>query len=414
MTGPAAASSGARRRILLVAPNISRRMGGEGLKALQIHLELRALGHEVRQVAHARVRDEMARDYPELAIDYVEDTPLQVRLFRMKAGPLLALLNAWQLHRLAQAVAARFRPDLVHFTSPISPVLPYFRFPGFPVVIGPLNGNVSYPPAFAARDPRASGAKQAVIAALQWTLGRVFRGKHRATLLVAGGDRTARSLRLAGCSPRRFVPTLDSGIPDALVDRARFRQQGENFRFVHVGRLVGYKGCDLAIRAVAASDPRVTLDIIGDGEERGALERLAADLGVAARVTFHGWMTPGPAMYDRLGAYRGLLQPALAEANGIAYQEAMTLGLPILCLDWAGPRELLSKGEAVLVAPDGGEPAVVAALAEGMTHLATDPEAADRMSARARAKAEALGFRWRDLLSRWQDSYALAIAGRSA
>jgi len=74
----------------------------------------------------------------------------------------------------------------------------------------------------------------------------------------------------------------------------------------------------------------------------------------------------------------------------------------------------LSKGEAVLVAPDGGEPAVVAALAEGMTYLATDPEAADRMSARARAKAEALGFRWRDLLSRWQDSYALAIAGRSA
>ncbi len=125
-------------------------------------------------------------------------------------------------------------------------------------MIGPLNGNVSYPPAFAARDPAPAG-QAGVIAALQWTLGRVFRGKHRATLLVAGGDRTARSLRLAGCSPRRFVPTLDSGIPDALVDRARFRQQGENFRFVHVGRLVGYKGCDLAIRAVAASDPRVTL-----------------------------------------------------------------------------------------------------------------------------------------------------------
>ena len=118
------------RRILLVAPNISRHMGGEGLKALQIHLELRALGHIVRQVTHARVRDEMMRDYPDLDIVYVEDDALQAWLHRHGIKLGLALLNAWQLHRCALRTARRFAPWVVHFTSPISPVQPYFAFPG--------------------------------------------------------------------------------------------------------------------------------------------------------------------------------------------------------------------------------------------------------------------------------------------
>jgi len=395
------------RRVLLVAPNISRRMGGEGIKALQIHRELKAMGHDVRQVTHARVRDEMRADQPDLAIDYVEDGPTQVWLHRLRAKPLLALLNAWQLHRLAARVADGFDPDIVHFTSPISPVLPYFRMPGRSVVIGPLNGNVTHPPAFRDREPASKAIGAGILKPLQWLLGRLFRGKREALLLVSGGDRTVAALLLGGCDEGQLVRTLDCGIPDALVDRPRVVHAGVNRSFVHLGRLVPYKGCDLAIRALARADAGATLDIIGDGPSRGDLAALAQRLGLGERVRFIGWMPTGPALHDRLSGYRGLVMPSLAEANGIAFQEAMVLGLPVICIDWAGPQELLTADEAIMIPPDGDE-AVVAALAAAMDRLGQDGGFADRLAERARAKAMTLGFRWRDLLGRWQDVYRRA------
>lgn len=399
------------RRVLLVAPNISRRMGGEGIKALQIHRELKAMGHDVRQVTHARVRDEMRADQPDLAIDYVEDGPTQIWFHRLRAKPLLALLNAWQLHRLADRVAGEFQPDIVHFTSPISPVLPYFRMPGRAVVIGPLNGNVTHPPAFSNRESTSKAIGARVLRPMQWLLGRLFRGKRDALLLVSGGERTAQALKLGGCDEAQLVRTLDCGIPDALVDRPRVAHAGINRSFVHLGRLVPYKGCDLAIRALARSEAGTTLDIIGDGPTRSELMALAEQLGLGERVRFLGWMPTGPALYDRLSGYRGLVMPSLAEANGIAFQEAMVLGLPVICVDWAGPQELLTADEAIMI-PPAGEEAVIVALAVAMDQLGGDGAAADRLADRARAKAMALGFRWRDLLGRWQDVYRRARRDR--
>ncbi len=405
-------SPGDAGRVLLVAPNISRQMGGEGLKALQIHLELRAMGYQVRQVTHARVRAEMQRDQPDLDIDYLEDDVAQVTLHRMRLSPLLAVLNAWQLHRVARRAARAFRPHVVHFTSPISPVLPYFRMPEQAVVIGPLNGNVAHPPAFRDREPRSKAIGRRLLVPIQAVLGTLCRGKRDALLLVSGGERTIRALELGGCARDRMVPTLDCGIPDALVDRTRITHHGVNHRFVQLGRLVGYKACDLSIRAVATADPATTLDIIGDGDERPALEALVAELGLVDRVRFLGWLPAGPALYDRLADYRALVLPALAEANGIAFQEAMVLGLPVICVDWAGPKELLTGAEAIMIAPTSQD-AVVAGIAAAMDRLACDGAAADGLSARGHDRALALGFRWRDLLGRWQDVYRRAAPARA-
>ena len=141
----------------------------------------------------------------------------------------------------------------------------------------------------------------AILKPLQWLLGRSFRGKRDALLLVSGGDRTAAALLLGGCDEDRLIRTLDCGIPDALVDRPRVSHAGVNRSFVHLGRLVPYKGCDLAIRALARGDAGATLDIIGDGPSRGDLTALAERLGLGERVRFIGWMPTGPALHGPLG-----------------------------------------------------------------------------------------------------------------
>src|SRR5688500_19846256 len=55
-----------------------------------------------------------------------------------------------------------------------------------------------------------------------------------------------------------------------------------------VGRLTKQKGVDLLLRTLAKLPPGITLDVVGDGDERAALERLAGELNVRDRVRFHG------------------------------------------------------------------------------------------------------------------------------
>ena len=397
-----------RLKILLVAPNVSRKMGGEALKALQIHLGLRANGHHVRQIAHARVKHEMESDFPELSFDYVPDDLVQVWLNRLKIHPALAFINAWQLHSSARRVAHSMQPDIVHFTSPISPVLPYFRFAGQRVVIGPLNGNLLHPPALWKRERLVKKLGAGVLRPLQAVFGFLFRGKREAFVLVSGGERTMRALRFGGVKTERMIPTLDAGILDATFARPRAIQSGANARFVFLGRLVALKGCDLLIRAVFQAPDNVTLDIIGDGVERNRLVALAATLGLETRVRFRGWITSGDDLYDELTQYRGLIVPSLAESNGIVFQEAMVLGLPIVCVAWGGPCEILTPDEAFMIEPKS-EDFIINSISRAMTDLSNDASLAEAFSIRARDRSVKMGFRWSELLRSWEEVYWRAI-----
>ncbi|MBB5686639.1 glycosyltransferase family 4 protein [Sphingobium boeckii] len=395
-------------RVLLVAPNISRKMGGEALKALQILLGLEALGIDVVQVTHSRVRDEVQAMNLTTQVVFVEDHPIEKLFYKLRLNWPLMVVSGWLLHRRALQCARATNPWLVHFTSPISPTLPYFRFPKFPVVIGPLNGNILHPAAFSDRETLAKRAGSLMLWPMQKLGGALFRGKRKATLLVAGGGRTVRALRLGGCSDARMVPSLDSGVDPDLAAAPRIQHVGHKARFVFIGRLVRYKGCDLAIRALRLA-PGATIDIYGDGEERAALEDLAGREGVADRVNFLGWFPAGKALFDQLRQYRAFVFPSLAEANGIVVQEAMMLGLPVIALDWGGPALLLDSDKGILIAPDD-EAAVVASIAAAMRRLAEDANEANRLSANARAEAERAGYSWPFLLKSWIGTYDRALA----
>lgn len=395
--------AGKTPRILLVAPNISRSMGGEAAKALRIFESLRALGIDVVQITHARVRKEMQAYNAQLPIHYVEDGPLQIWLYRLKLDWLLQWVGSWLLHRKAAEVARNFHPHLIHFTSPISPTLPYFRMKGMPTVIGPLNGNILHPPAFADRETLSKRLGAWLLWPVQKLSGLLFKGKQHAHLLVSGGERTVTALELGGCRRDQMTMTLDSGVDEILEQQERLQHEGVNMRFVFMGRLIRYKGCDLVIEALARV-PEATLDIIGDGPERERLTLLSEQLGVADRINFVGWVPAGTPLFQRLSTYRAFLFPSLAEANGIVVQEAMMFGLPVVAVDWGGPGQLLTPDDSILIPPTD-KPTVIAALARAMEHLGHDGKAADALSAAARQKAEEAGFSWPKLILNWLAVY---------
>lgn len=139
---------------------------------------------------------------------------------------------------------------------------------------------------------------------------------------------------------------------------------------VCTGRLVAAKGHRILLEALASPVSRgvdYSLVLIGDGPERGALESLVRNMGVADRVRFAGAMAHGPTLNEVSKADIFVLA-SFAEGLPVALMEAMALGVPCVSTTIAAIPELIHDGMNGLLVP----PANVEALAEAMRQLAVD------------------------------------------
>jgi glycosyltransferase involved in cell wall biosynthesis len=388
--------------VILIAPNLSGQMGGEAIKALQIYEQLVACGIAVHQITHVRVRGELSHKFPDMRVSYIEDSWFQMQLCQVPLMKwFMTPIFMYEAARTAKKLIKETPYAIVHYTSPISPVSPQFRIEGVPVIVGPLNGNIHHPPAFRNRELWEERVRRMLLVPAQVIHRLFFSGKQTAdVLLVAGGERTRKSLRLAGCRDVQFRETLDSGVPNSLRDQPPIEHVGRNLRFVQHGRLVSFKGIDLTLKALAQTRNPVELDVIGRGPMRAQLERLTDELGLRDRVRFTEWISDPDALSAILRRARAFVFPSMGDANGIVVQEAMMMGLPVIGLDWGG-QSLLVTPECGILVPPTGEDDVVKGLAEAMDELSEDGELADRMGRGGRAIALERGFAWADLIQGW-------------
>jgi glycosyltransferase involved in cell wall biosynthesis len=136
-----------------------------------------------------------------------------------------------------------------------------------------------------------------------------------------------------------------------------------------VCRLERQKGIDVAVRAMARlreREPRAYLVVLGEGDERARLERLAGDLGVPAHLPGR---VPDVAAWLRRASV--LVHPVRWEGFGLAVLEAMLAGLPVVASRVSSLPEIVADGETgLLVASDDSE-----ALAAGLTRALAEAEA---------------------------------------
>lgn len=389
--------------VILIAPNVSDQMGGEAIKALQTCLELQKRNLPYHQITHERVRRIMGEKFPQIPVSFVAETPVQAFLWKsVILRPLVKLIFQRNAAKVATELLKQHPGAVVHYTSPVSPVLPAFVIPGAKVVMGPINGNIYYPPAFQDRESWTDWFRRVSHPALQFFHKLFFRGKQSADVLLisSNSERTRRSLRMAGCRESQFEGTIDSGIENRLFELPLARHEGQNLRFVHNGRLVDHKGADLAIKSVAKTKLPITMTVIGRGVERPKLIQLAKDLKIEDRIEFIEWIEDHSKVAETLQQFRAFVFPSLAEANGIVVQEAMTLGIPVIALDWGGPALLVTPECGYLVKPDSDD-YVTTEIAKAMDTLAADGDLATRMGEAGRARARAEGYLWSDLIGHW-------------
>jgi glycosyltransferase involved in cell wall biosynthesis len=199
-----------------------------------------------------------------------------------------------------------------------------------------------------------------------------------ADAVVCVSEGSAESVRRLGTPPAR-VSVVPSGVDaDEVVRRARSAAPevvGGDRRpvLVSCAELSAGKGHDLLLRALAAVRERghpARLVILGEGPERAALERLAADLGIADSVQLPGFVA-NP--YPEVLAADLFCLASRFEGLPLVLLEAMALGVPIVATDadGGGPRSMLAGGRlGDLVPPDSVE-----ALTEAIVRHLDQPEA---------------------------------------
>jgi glycosyltransferase involved in cell wall biosynthesis len=118
------------------------------------------------------------------------------------------------------------------------------------------------------------------------------------------------------------------------------------YRITYIGRLVKVKGVDLLVQAVAeiAKEKIVTLDVVGDGEERANLEELAQRLGIAENVHFYGRQADVGKFLNKSDIF---VYPSVwQEVFGISIVEAMAHGLPCVANNVGGIPEIVEDGKS--------------------------------------------------------------------
>jgi glycosyltransferase involved in cell wall biosynthesis len=166
----------------------------------------------------------------------------------------------------------------------------------------------------------------------------------------------------------------------------------EAFTFVLVARLERRKGVDLALEALARV-PGAHLDVIGDGDQRRALEDAARARGVGHRVRFHGFVADTRGTLSRAHA---ALCTSREEGLGIALIEAMSTGLPVVGFAVGGVPELVEEGKTGLLCRPGDVEALAVAMRgamEARAKLARMGAAArDRVTTRFSVQAMCAGY----------------------
>lgn len=220
--------------------------------------------------------------------------------------------------------------------------------------------------------------------------------------------------RAVGRLPNERLMVIPNGIDVAAWERAPSLDLGQfgvppGRRIVtFVGRLDAQKNLAWLLKDCHAWFERLPLHdllIVGEGRERAALERLANEQGISQRVHFAGWREDVARI---LNSSQLLVLPSRWEGMPNVVLEAMACGIPVVCTEVEGVRELLGPGADGQVVAQGD----AAAMVDRLTHFASNASIAGAAGAANRQRVSQ-EFSLDAMVRRYQDLYE-RLLGRSA
>jgi glycosyltransferase involved in cell wall biosynthesis len=425
-------------RVLIVAEHASVQFGGEAALPFHFFRVLRARGIPVWMICHSRTRNELEAYFGNNApITFVQDSTLHKLLYRIgkylpdriayiTTGFISRTTCQMSQRKLALNLIKTENISVVHQPIPVSPKEPSIMSNmGAPVIIGPMNGGMSYPDGFGGRSSKLELLSVKIGRKASSLLGIVFSGKRDADVLLVANDRTAKAL------PKTIKPKvitlIENGVDLELWNK-RVLPSIRNepvlqaptkavVSFAAMGRMIPLKALDVLIDAFKILNDRtngvaVNLTLIGDGEQRDSLMHQCTHLGIKIvdattkpGVYFAGWRSQSECA-EILENSDVLVMASLHECGGAVVLEAMALAKPVICTAWGGPLDYCDDSTAILIKPVSRSQ-LVNDFANAMETLTNKPELRRQLGEGGHARV-IKEFDWERKVDKILEIYAVA------
>ncbi len=223
----------------------------------------------------------------------------------------------------------------------------------------------------------------------QWT-GAVSPST-RGELLTHGFDPAKVLLVPNGVDTRRYVPDPASREKTPLVG--------------YLGRLKRYKSVDhllLAFKKLVSEVPQARLLIVGDGDDRPRLQRLARELKLSSRIEFTGTVSEDEKT-RQLQRMWVCVNPSPKEGWGLTVIEANACGVPVVAANSPGLRDSVVDGKTGYLYRYGD----LDGLADLLKHLLLNEDRREKLGQNALAWAKQ--FSWDQAADRMEELLGLAL-----
>ena len=376
-------------------------------------------GHEVCVLTRANNRlaiESALREMPVRRLRFAYyDLPAWARWWKRggRGVHLYYLLWQWGAFRVARQLH-RARPfDVVHHIT-----FGVFRQPSFmaylgpPFVFGPVGGGEHAPLRLWNGTPwRARFSER--VRELANRLVRhdpIMRGVFtRASVILCKTRATFESIPEIYRERCRLL--LEVGMDHLAGQGAPLGGGRGGLRALYVGRLLHWKGLHLALRAFArflGTDPQATFTIVGKGPAYASLRTLARELEIAHAIRWVPWLERERVL-ELYAEHDVFLFPSLHDSSGNAVLEALSRGLPVICLDNGGPAAIVDE-TCGLTVPATSPEATINGLVAALQTLSSDTERRRRMALAARERADR-EFSWTAQADRMTGIYNDVLAG---
>lgn len=262
---------------------------------------------------------------------------------------------------------------------------------GPPLIVGPIGGGETSPSCL--RD--GFHFKGKILETLRDLSNSTIRinpiiraGLFKATVIFA---KTADTQNLLGGSMRKkTVVFTELGLRKVQIGPPRESRRQTPPRLLYAGRLLYWKGVHIAIQAFSellTKIPNARFTIVGKGPEEARLKAKALAWKIKDSVDFIPWL-PQNKLFELYNSHDLLLFPSLHDSSGGVVLEALCHGMPVVCLDLGGPKDIVTANSGVIIRTTGLDTTQVASnIANGVYDVLRSPTALAQLSLGAISRA---------------------------
>ena len=329
-------SQNAPFRVLIAADTYPPHVNGAATSCFRLATELTTRGYEVHVVAP---RDTSGPD----TVEYREEATVhRLKSYAAPTHEFYRLVMPWHANRAIDALITELAPNVVHAQC-------HYMIGDAAITsadrrrIRLICTNHFMPENLDPFIPGPQFFKNIVSKQSWYDMGRLMR---RANIVTTPTPLSAKNM--SEQAQLEYVIPVSNGIDVAKYERRHDEHINPHPHptALFVGRLAVEKNVDVLLKALTLTDPKLNVhaEIIGDGEQRDYLRRLANELGVADRVNFRGLVSDEELRQAYLRA-DVFTQPCTAELQSLASLEAMSASTPVVLADALALPHLVSEGE---------------------------------------------------------------------